>query len=319
MRIDTKLRALQRVSQNNEFTFEAEPILNQQYVKVQNWDDVCVALRVLRDIEWLGEDSQSQLLDEYLENRAGGDSIELPMGDYQTLEQAARRYDGGLSILVNALRAHAVSPSPETIWVEIKSAPDPSELASIVSEVERALNIAGQADASFKFAGVAQGSDWLGFLPNSELAGAVLNYCINLAATISIELLKISGPALKAMARISFDNENRDAEPTQEELDEQIRIVKDKTVEVMIEDGVEVFSDHLERAQFSPDVRNQAGAAIRATTKTIKDMAESDRAVFEPSESGKNIIVEIHGSNNQITIQNFPAIAPRREALPPAE
>ena len=319
MRIDTKLRTLQRVSQNNAFTFEAEPILNRQYIKIQNWNDVCIALQILRDIDWLREDDQSRLLDEYLENRAGGDIIELPMGDFHTLQQATRRYDGGLQIVVNALKAHAVSSSSETIWVEIKSASDPSELASITKEIERALNIAGQADASFKFAGVAQGSDWLGFLPNSELAGAVLNYCINLAATISVELMKVSGPALKAVVRVTIDNENRDVEPTQEEIDKQIRVIKDKTAEVMIEDGVKVFSDHLENAQFAPDVRNQVGATIKATTKTIQAMAESNRAVFEPSESGKMIVVEIHGSNNQITIQNFPEIAPSREALPPAE
>ena len=319
MRIDTKLRALQRVIQNNVFTFEAEPFLDDQYVKVQNWGDVCIALRVLRDIDWLREDNQSKLLDDYLENRAGGDPVELPTGDFQSLEQAVRRYDDGLSIVVNALKAHAVSSSPETIWVDIKSAADPSELASITGDIERALNIAGQADASFSFVGVAQGSDWLGFLPNSELTGAVLNYCINLAATISVELMKISGPALRAVVRLSIDNENRDVEPTQEEIDEQIRVVKDKTAEVMIEDGVKVFSDHLEKAQLTPDVRNQVGATIKATTKTIQEMAESNRAVFEPSESGKRIVVEIHGNNNQITIQNFPEIAPRREALPSAE
>ncbi len=319
MRIDTKLRALERVSQNNVFTFEAEPILNQQHMKVQNWDDVCIALRVLRDIDWLREDSQSRLLDDYLEHRAGGETIELPMGDFRPLEEAAQRYNNGLPIVVNALRSHAVSSSSETIWVEIKSAPDPSALASITGDIERALNIAGQADASFSFVGVAQGSDWFGFLPNSDLAGTVLNYCINLAATVSVELMKISGPALKAVARISIDNENRDVAPTQEEIDEQIRVVKVKTAEVMIEDGVNVFSDHLENAQFPPAIRNQVGATIKATTKTIKEMAESNRAIFEPSESGKSIVVEIHGSNNQITIQNFPEIAPRREALPPAE
>ena len=319
MRIDTKLRALQQVSQGNLFTFEAEPILNDQYMKIQNWDDVCVALRVLRDVDWLGENSQSQLLDEYLENRAGGDAIELPMGDFRTLEEAAQRYNEGLSILINALRSHAVSPSTETIWVEIKSASDPSELASIVSEVERALNIAGQADASFRFAGVAQGSDWLGFLPNTELTGAALNYSINLAATVSVELLKMSGPALKAVVGLIIDKENRDTEPTQEEIDEQIGVVKDATAEVMIEDGVRVFSDHLDEAGFPPEVRHQVGASIKATTKIIQEMAESKRAVFEPSESGKSIIVEIHGNNNQITIQNFPDIAHRREALPTAE
>ena len=131
--------------------------------------------------------------------------------------------------------------------------------------------------------------------------------------------MKISGPALKAVVRLTLDDENRDVEPTQEEIDERIRIVKEKTAEVMIEDGVKVFSDHLENTQVQPATRNQVGATIKAATKTIKEMAESNRAVFEPSESGKSIVVEIHGNNNQITIQNFPEIAPRREALPPAE
>ena len=316
MRIDTKLNALQRVMRNDTFILEAEGILNNQYVKVQNWSNVCVALQVLTDIDWLPYDQYKKLLDDYLENRGDSDTLEVPADEYHILEQAVKRYNPGLPIVVNTLRAHAVSASEDTIWVEIASASDPTELADIMREIEKALNIAGQVDASFKFVGVAQGSDWLGFVPNSDLAGLALNYCIGLAASISTELLKVAGPVMNAIVRLDLDS---DEDPSEEEIEKRLRDIKDRTADVMIEDGVRLFTEHLEQAQYPPEIQNQVGVAIRATTKSVREMAESNRAVFEVSDSGRNIVVGIHGNNNHITIQNFPQIPVHRDALTPAE
>ena len=141
MRIDTKLNALQRVMRNDTFILEAEGILNNQYVKVQNWSNVCVALQVLTDIDWLPYDQYKKLLDDYLENRGDSDTLEVPADEYHILEQAVKRYNPGLPIVVNTLRAHAVSASEDTIWVEIASASDPTELADIMREIEKALNV----------------------------------------------------------------------------------------------------------------------------------------------------------------------------------
>jgi hypothetical protein len=318
MRIDTKLNALQSVTENGQFTLEHEYILNNQYVKIQNWSDVCTALRVLREVDWMGDDSNRQLLDDYLENRGEGDTLEVPNGEFQSLQQAVQRYDHGLDIILNTLRAHAVSTSEDTIWVEIRSASDPAELADIVQQIRRALNIAGQTGAPFRFAGVAQGSDWLGFIPNSELVGIALNYCISLAASISAELLRVSGPVMVTLARRDL-RRSEDDSPSQAAVNARLREIKEEAAELMTEEGVQKFIERLATSNYSREDQNQIAAAMRATTASIQKMAETDTARFEVSEEGKEILIEIHGDNNQITIQNFPEIPRRSEALPSAE
>ena len=318
MRIDTKLNALERVTENGRFILEAENILSNQYVKIQNWDNVRTALRVLGEVDWMPHDHQRQLLDDYLENRAEGDTLELPSGQFNELQQAVQRYNSGLEIILKTLRSHAVSTLPNTIWVEIRSPSDPTELANLVREIERALNIAGQVESSFKFVGVAQGSDWLGFLPNSELAGVALNYCIGLAASISAELLKVSGPVMTAFARLDLSRSG-DESPSSEAVNERLRDIKEEATALMVEEGVQRFIERLDTAQYPDEVQNQAREAMKATTVAIRNMAEANQAIFEISETGKGINIEISGSNNQITIQNFPELPRHQDALPSAE
>lgn len=317
MRIDTKLNTLQRVMKDDSFVLIYETILNNQYVKIHHWDDVCTALRVLREVDWLPDDSHRKLLDDYLENRGGGHSIEVPTSEFEILHRAVQRYNPGLSVVVNTLKAHARSTSPDTIWVEIKSVSDAAELASVTREIQRALDIAGQTGSSFRFSGVAQGSDWLGFISGSELTGIALSYCISLAATVSVELMKVTGPFIIAMVKRSIKDSDEDREPTQDEINERITALKDDTRDLIIDEGVRTFVGHLKDAEYPEDVRNLVGASVKATTKVIHDLGESDRAVFELSESQKNIVVEIHGNNNQVTVQNFPTLPRSQEALPP--
>ena len=111
MRFDVKLNALQRVIDNDQFILTFEEILNNQYVKIQKWNDVCTALRVLREVDWLPEDSNSRLLDDYLENRGEGDSIEVPAPEFQALHEASQRYNSGLPVVMNILRTQARSTS----------------------------------------------------------------------------------------------------------------------------------------------------------------------------------------------------------------
>ena len=317
MRIDAKLHALQRVTGSGQFVLDYERILNNQYVKIQRWDDVCTALRVLREVDWLQEDSHSKLVDDYLENRGGGDSIEVPTPEFQTLVQATQRYNEGLPIVMKILQTQSRSTSTETFWVEIRSASDPNELAEVTRDIRRVLDMAGQTGSSFRFVGVAQGSDWLGFVPTSELTSIALAYCISLAAAASYELMKVAGPFVVAIVRRNIAESGEDEEPTQEEISERIELLKDDTRDIIIDEGVKTFVEYLENANYSPEIRNEVGNAIRAATKAIQDLGESDRAVFELSESQKDIVVQIHGDHNQVTVQNFPQIPPPIEALPP--
>ena len=319
MRIDTKLNALMLVTQPGEFTLDSESILGDQRVKINNWKDVCIALRVLQEVNWLPDDQHNRLLVDYLENRGDLEVIELSPQEFQMLEQAVQRYNGGLPIVINTLKAHARAMSSDTIWIELRSVSDPAELSSITAEIERALNIAGQAGASFRFAGVAQGSDWLGFIPGSPLVGIALNYCISLAATVTVELLKVTGPIINAVAKLTLDDDNQDREPTQEEINERIKAIKDRATDEIIDEAVRAFIERLDNTEYPPEVRNQVGVAIRATTKIVRELGESNRAVFEMSESGKNIVVQVHGDNNQITVQNFPELPNPREALAPGD
>ena len=236
MRIDTKLNALQKVTQDGQFIIKHEYILNNQRVKIDDWGNVIIALQVLQEVDWIGDDGYRQLLDDYLEHRAEADTLELPSGEFEVLHQAVQRYNSGLEIILNTLRAHSVPNSGNTIWVEIKSATDPAELAEIVKDIERTLDIAGQVDRSFRFVGVAQGSDWLGFIPNSELTGIALNYCIGLAATVTVELAKASGHAMTAMARRSLRKSGDDS-PSQEDVDTELKGLKEETRDLMIEEG----------------------------------------------------------------------------------
>ena len=319
MRFDSKLNALQEVIKDGQFALTFERILNNQYVKIHNWDSICTALRVLREVDWLPEDSNRRLLDDYLENRGYGASIEVPTPEFEALLQAFQRYNSGLPIVMNILQTQARSTPTDTVWVEIKSVSDPNELAVVTRDIQRVLDIAGQTGSSFRFVGVAQGSDWLGFLPGSELTGIALAYCISLAATASFELMRVAGPIFVAMVRRSIADRDGDGEPTQDEINARIELLKEDTRDVIIDEGVKTFVEYLKDADYPPEVRNEVGNAVKAATKAIQDLGESDRALFEVSDSQKGIVVEIHGDNNQITVQNFPRIPPHIEALSPGE
>ena len=121
------------------------------------------------------------------------------------------------------------------------------------------------------------------------------------------------------MVRRSIAESVTDREPTQEEINERIELLKEDTRDIIIDEGVKTFVEYLEDADYPPEFRNEVGNAVKAATKAIQDLGESERAVFELSESQKDIVVEIHGDNNQVTVQNFPQIPPHREALPPGE
>lgn len=317
MRIDTKLIALNGVIQNDEFVLDSEYILNDQYVKINNWANVCTALRVLQEVEWMPNDEYSRLIKDYLDNRGDNEILEVPANEFQMLEQAVHRYDSGLPIIISVLKTHAVSTSDDTIWVEIKSISDPSELVDVTQKLERALNVAGQAGSSFRFVGVAQGSDWLGFIPNSELTGTVLNYCIGLAAKITMELMKMGSLVIRGIAVHQLASSGNDT-PSQEDIDKQLDEVEKTVADLIVEEGINGFKKHLEEAGYPAESQNQIGVAIRATTESIANLAQSNQAVFEQSEEGKKIIIEIHGNNNQITIQNFPELPNYQQALPPS-
>ena len=319
MRVDTQLNALQRVIVNGEIDLTFDLIQRDQYIRIFEWDKLCNALRVLREVDWLPEDSHSKLLDDYLEKRGDGDSIDVPTSEFDELYAASQRYNSGLPVVMKILQIQARSTSTDTVWVEIRSASDPKELAEVTRDIQRVLDIAGQTGSSFRFAGVAQGSDWLGFVPGSVLTGIALTYCISLAAAASCELMKVAGPFFVAMVRRSMAESGTDGEPTQQAINERIKLLKEDTRDIIIDEGVETFVEYLKDADYPPDVRNQVGNAVKAATKAIQDLGEADRAVFEASESQKNIVVEIHGDHNQVTVQNFPQIPRHREALPPGE
>ena len=317
MRIDEELKALERAMENNTFVFDAHPTLSNQYLRINNWSDLRVAIQILQNVVKLPDDDNIRMLTMHLENDASGESLNLSINDFNMLRNAINQYNDSLRIVVNTLRAHTVSSSPETFWVEVRSASDPTELAEITSEIERTLNMAGQAGGSFKFVGVGQGSDWLGFLTDSALTGIALNFSISLAASVVVEVMKVVGPLALA---ITLRDDGRSSEDlTQSDIDSEVGPVKDRLADIMINQGVEQFEKHLEDASYSSEVRNQVGASMRATTKAIKDMAESNRAVFEVSESGKDITIEIHGNNNEVTIQQFPDIPRQQDALPSVE
>ena len=318
MRIDTKLNALQKVTQDGQFIIKHEYILNNQRVKIDDWGNVIIALQVLQEVDWIGDDGYRQLLDDYLEHRAEADTLELPSGEFEVLHQAVQRYNPGLEIILNTLRAHSVPNSGNTIWVEIKSATDPAELAEIVKDIERTLDIAGQVDSSFRFVGVAQGSDWLGFMPNSDLTGLALNYCIGLAGAITLELIKASGHVMTAMARRSL-RKSGDENPAQEDVDKELRDIKKETRDLMVEEGVQKFTERLAEFGYPKQVQNTATEAMKKATVSIQEMADENRAIFNASESGKNINIYIDGSNNQITFQNPPEMPKHPEALASAD
>ena len=315
MRIGTKFGALERIIINGKFNIKAETILSGAQVVIHNWQDVRATIQILREIDWLPDDQRSKLLDDYLEHRGEGDTLEIDHGAYRTLIESINRYEPGLPVLMKALQAHAVSADPSVIWVEILSASDPRELASAVEEVSRALTIAQQAGHAFRFVGVAQGSNWFGFDPSSSLVGIVINCCIHLASTILKEISTSPRSVMASMAKMSLENAGADS-PTQDDINEYIEQIHDRVIQTLAEAGSSRLGEYLESGDYSESDRNMAKTAVMHATKAIVEMQRSGTAKFEPSHEGQSITINVYGNEN-VEINLPGGRAP--EALPPGD
>lgn len=315
MRIETKLSVLERVASNHIFTIDAESIMNGQNVVIRNWRDVRTAVQILREMDWLPPDGDSQLLDDYLANRDEADTLEVSIGEYQELERVVHRYDDGLPVLLSTLRTHSVSTNPSVVWVEIKSASDPGELAKTAEEISRALVIAGQAGHAFRFVGVAQGSNWFGFEPMSALMGDIINYCIHLASSIVEEIQRVPSTFLTSMVRLSLEDSGN-SNPTQDDIDDHIDRINERTVNVLTDAGAKELLELLKGANYTESEQNQASSAVKLATKAIIDMGQGGRATFEPSEGGRNFVINVYG-NERVEINNFQVTERQPDALPP--
>ena len=313
MRIGSKFGVLGRVVSNRQFNISAEGILNGQRIIIHNWQDVKAAIQLLREIDWLGEDQHSKLLDDYLEYRGEGDTLEVEQREFQMLMEAIERYRPGLPMLMNALQIHAVSADPSVIWVEIASVSDPRELAAAIAEVSRALAIAEQAGQAFRFVGVAQGSNWFGFDPTSPLMGIVINCCIHLASTILKEISSTPRSIMASMAKMSLENAGDDS-PTQDAISEYIDQIHDRVIQTLAEAGSSHLGEYLESGDYSESDRNVAKTAVTHATKAIVEMQKNGTASFEPSQDGQDITINVYG-NEHVEI-NLPA-SRMHEALPP--
>ena len=316
MRIETKFSVLTRlIPDGNNFTIEGESIMNGQRYVIANWRDVRTAIQILREIDWLTPDSNSQLLDDYLANRPENDKLEMSAEEYNQLIGAVRRFDAGLPVVFNTLKAHAVDIDPSTIWVQMGRTTDPGDLADTIAEIVQALTRASQADHTFRFAGVAQGSDWLGFVPSSELMGTIINYCIHLSSSIVAELQNTPTLFMRNLVKSTLSRRGKTDEPTEEQIEEEIDTVNQMAATELIDAGVEELQKHLRKAGYKGTQVNQTKAAVKAATAAIIKLAQENRAAFEASENSRGLVINITG-NERVEINQLNVPHPPDKALP---
>ena len=311
MRVETKLAVLKKFTENNHFVIRATPIMNQERFVIQNWQEVLTALRVLREIEWLGEDRQSQLLDDYIKNRHDIKQLELSQAEFQQLHEAGQRYNNGLNIVLAILEGHAADASPSTIWVELQPTTDPIRMANTIQDMTGILKRAGQAGEAFRFVGVAQGSDWFGFAPPSEFMATVINYCIHLSASVLADVQRMPDALIRSVITLLVEETGeKDPEATSEA---KVELTKERIKDELVERGTARFRDELVEAGYSKTEANRIHNALKATTRNILKLTEEGRAIFEPAEDS-NINISIVGE--KIEVRNLIIKNPKQ--LPPS-
>lgn len=314
MRIEAKLAVLRKFTKDNRFILPGSPIMNQERVVVSDWQEVLSAIRVLREVEWAGEDDQSQLLDDYVQNRHDAEMLELSMPEFDQLQQAIQRYDDGMHILFAVLEGHAIDLDPSTIWVELMRTADPNEMALTIERMAGIFTRASQAGEAFRFVGVTQGSDWFGFTPTSELMGVVINYCIRLSASVLTDLQRMPDALVRSVIALLMEGSEAEKKSAAEASEEMVAEAKTRIKEDLVAKGAAKFKESLAEKDYPETTANQVHTAVRATTRGILELTEEGRAVFEPAENS-NIIISI-GDGAKVEVRNLIINSPKE--LPPS-
>ena len=318
MRIETKLTILDSVLRRDTIHFDTEHIMGGQRYIIRNWRDIRNTIDILSEMDWLPEDEHSQLLADYLANRAEADALELAPDEYHQLVNALQRFQPGLPAIRSALRVHAVTAEPSTIWVQLNSNQlTPKSLSQTLKEIADAFTRLSQAGETFHFVGVAQGSDWFGFNPSSPEMGTLMNCCIHLASSIVADIKQIPISFLRSFVKLNLSDQlipqddDVPSTPTdipEADIDEAIANVNEHTTDRLIHEGVEEILKQLDGG----DSRKRD--AVKKATKSIIQLMQDNKAAFEPSENS-NITINIRGEH--VEVYNLMPHNP--EALPPHE
>ena len=317
MRIETKLTILKNVLRDDTIHFDTEQIMGGQRYIVRNWRDIRTTIDILSEMDWLPEDELSQLLADYLANRAEADTLELAPDEYDQLVNALQRFQPGLPVIRSALQVHAVTAEPSTIWVQLDSNQlTPKSLSQTLKEITDAFTRLSQAGETFHFVGVAQGSDWFGFDPSSPEMGTLMNCCIHLASSIVADIKQIPMSFIRSFVRLNLSDQLIPLEHetpiiptdmTEADIDEAIANVNEHTTDRLIDEGVEEILKQL-------DGSNRKRDAVKKATKSIIQLMQDNKAAFEPSENS-NITINIRGDHVEV----YNLIPHNPEALPPHE
>ena len=291
MRIDGRLEIIQKaLDTSGTLRIEVTQRYNGQAYQIDNWQDLRAALKELLRQNWA---PNSQLIQDFVEVEGDEDTPLLETQRYEELASAISQLNSGIPVAIGTMSSLITKGGQNRIYVELGDVGTPNELQAAIGEIVELFNVLS-ADKSFGFGGFAHGSEWLSWLPLSELTEAVTILAIFVAKEWGTILGKKSKEKLireaKAWNRAKGD---KDTEPDDEAIEKfQEALAEDELVPLW--EGIKEYLGDLPEPQ-----RNEVINRIRMGAKQAQQQMQKGRT-FEVSSNSPVII--INGDNNSTSI-----------------
>ena len=291
MRIDKRLELFQKaLDASGQLHIDVVRRYNGQAFQINNWQTLRAALKELLRQNWV---PNSELIQDFVEVEGSEETPLLEGNRYSEFVAAINQLNEGIPIAIGTMSSLATERTSNAIYVELGNIGTPNELRAAITEITELFNILS-GDKSFSFGGFAHGSEWVSWIPLSELTEAVTIFAIFVAKEWITILGEKSKERLireaKAWNRAKGD---KDTEPSDEVIENFREALAEDELAPLWE-GIENFLGNLPEAQ-----RNEVINRIRMGAKQVQQQMDKGRT-FEVSPNSPIII--INGDNNTTSI-----------------
>ena len=291
MRIDERLQVIREaLDESGNIRVEAIERFGGQAFQIDNWRQLRPALEELLRQNWI---PNQDLVRDFVEVESSGNTPLLEVRRYHEFDSAIKQLNPSIPIVVGTMSSLATERDPGVIFVEIGDVATPEELNTSITEITELFNILS-GDRSFRFAGFAHGSEWLSWIPLSELTGVAANLAILVAQVWFNMLAERSTERLLQEARAWNRANNGDDSDLSDELIENFRAE-------MVKDDLAPYWKAIEESlgEMPEAQRNQVLNRIRIGAEKARQQMDRGRT-FEVSLNAPSITV--NGDNNSPAI-----------------
>ena len=292
MRIDERLEIISRaVDVSGSLRIQATERYNGQAFQINDWQVLRAALKELLRQNWVLD---SQFIQDFVDVQGSDQTPLLEAPRFNEFLRAVERFNSGIPIAIATMSSLVTERDSRAIYVELGQIGTPSELQEAIAEITELFNILS-GDRSFRFGGFAHGSEWVFWIPLSELTGVAANLAILVAQVWFNMLAEKSTERLlreaRAWNRAANGNEDTD-------LDNEV-VEKFRTE--LAKDDLEPYWEEIERSLSSlPEAqKNEVINRIRKGAEKARQQMDKGRT-FEVALNSPAIT--INGDNNSPSI-----------------